>query len=100
MLSLRKYFWMQEKILIIGSSGQIGTELVIELRLIYGDENVIASDIRDSSFEVMNSGPFENLDIMNKNLLRDVVKAFSAVSTDMSIGVHTIERVDIFRMSH
>jgi nucleoside-diphosphate-sugar epimerase len=65
---------MQEKILIIGSSGQIGTELVIELRLIYGDENVIASDIRDSSFEVMNSGPFEKLDIMNKNLLRDVVK--------------------------
>jgi nucleoside-diphosphate-sugar epimerase len=65
---------MQEKILIIGSSGQIGTELVMELRLIYGDENVIASDIRDSSHEVMNSGPFERLDIMNNKLLREVVK--------------------------
>jgi len=65
---------MQEKILIIGSSGQIGTELVMELRLIYGDENVIASDIRDSSHEVMNSGPFEQLDIMNNKLLREVVK--------------------------
>ena len=57
---------MQERILIIGSSGQIGTELVISLRKIYGNENVIASDIRPSSIEVMNSGPFEELDIMNE----------------------------------
>ena len=49
---------MDERILIIGSSGQIGTELVIELRKIHGNENVIASDIKTSSEEVMNSGPF------------------------------------------
>ncbi len=65
---------MQERILIIGSSGQIGTELVMELRKIYGNENVIASDIRSSSDEVMHSGPFEQLDIMNKSLLIEVVK--------------------------
>tara|TARA_B100001250_G_C19740730_1_gene762936 strand:+ start:395 stop:1354 length:960 start_codon:yes stop_codon:yes gene_type:complete len=64
---------MQERILIIGSSGQIGTELVIELRKIYGNKNVIASDIRPSSEEIMNSGPFEELDIMNEKLLREVV---------------------------
>ena len=52
---------MKERILIIGSSGQIGTELVMELRRMYGNENVIASDIRDSSDQVMNSGPFETL---------------------------------------
>ena len=40
---------MKERILIIGSSGQIGTELVMELRGMYGNENVVASDIRDSS---------------------------------------------------
>lgn len=65
---------MQERILIIGSSGQIGTELVMELRKIYGNENVIASDIRSSSDEVMHSGPFKQLDIMNKSLLIEVVK--------------------------
>ena len=67
---------MQERILIIGSSGQIGTELVIALRQIYGDENVIASDIRLSSEEIMSSGPFVEMDIMNEKLLRKVVKNY------------------------
>ena len=58
---------MKERILIIGSSGQIGTELVMELRSMYGNNNVIASDIRPSSSEVMESGPFEKLDIWTKN---------------------------------
>jgi len=65
-----------ERILIIGSSGQIGTELVIALRKIYGDSNVISSDIRPSSDEVMNSGPFEELDILDEQLLRKIVKKY------------------------
>ena len=65
---------MQEKILIIGSSGQIGSELVASLRKFYGKNNVIASDIRTSSYELINSGPFEHLDVMNNVLLRDIVK--------------------------
>ena len=64
---------MRERILIIGSSGQIGTELVMELRKMYGNENVIASDIRPSCKEVMESGPFEELDIMNQSLLISIV---------------------------
>ena len=68
---------MDEKILIIGSSGQIGTELVIELRMIHGNENVIATDLKTSSEEVMNSGPFEYLDVMDEALLRDVVKRYN-----------------------
>ena len=67
---------MKERILIIGSSGQIGTELVIELRNIHGNDNVIASDIRPSSIEVMESGPFEKLDIMDEKLLRTIVKKY------------------------
>ena len=67
---------MREKILIIGSSGQIGTELVMELRKKYGNENVIASDIRPSCKEVMESGPFEELDIMNQELLISIVKKY------------------------
>jgi nucleoside-diphosphate-sugar epimerase len=67
---------MKERILIIGSSGQIGTELVMELRSMYGNNNVIASDIRPSSSEVMESGPFEKLDIMDEKLLRDIVRKY------------------------
>ncbi len=67
---------MQERVLIVGSSGQIGTELALSLRKIYGNENVITSDIRPSSIEVMNSGPFEELDIMNEELLRKIVKHY------------------------
>jgi len=67
---------MQERILIIGSSGQIGTELVMKLRSMYGNNNVIASDIRPSSKQVMQSGPFETLDIMDEQLLRDIVKKY------------------------
>ena len=65
---------MKDRILIIGSSGQIGTSLVMNLRKIYGNNNVIASDIRPSSNEVMESGPFEELDILNEQLLRKIVK--------------------------
>jgi len=65
---------MKDVILVIGSSGQIGTELVLELRKIYGNTNVIASDIRLSSEKIMQSGPFEELDILNEPRLREIVK--------------------------
>ena len=65
---------MKDVILVIGSSGRIGTALVLELRKIYGNNNVIASDIRLSSEQVMQSGPFEELDILNESRLREIVK--------------------------
>ncbi len=64
---------MQDKILVIGSAGQIGTELVMRLRDMYGASNVVATDIRDAAPEVMESGPFELLDIMNQEALNDLV---------------------------
>ena len=48
---------MSDKLLVIGSSGQIGTELVLELRKIYGEKNVIASDIRSTSKKTLQNGP-------------------------------------------
>ena len=65
---------MQDKILVIGSSGQIGTELVVKLRGLYGDTNVVASDIIASSDKIMRSGPFEKLDVTDTNLLLEIIK--------------------------
>lgn len=53
---------MNEKILIIGACGQIGSELTYRLRDIYGNENVIASDISYSNLDIANSGNFEIVD--------------------------------------
>jgi nucleoside-diphosphate-sugar epimerase len=67
---------MAQTILVIGSSGQIGTELVLKLRQIHGNENIIASDIRKGNYEVMESGPFEFLDVTNNNNILDIVKKY------------------------
>ncbi|MBA3900011.1 MAG: NAD-dependent epimerase/dehydratase family protein [Bacteroidetes bacterium] len=64
---------MTEKILVIGSSGQIGTELVEKLREMYGSSNVIASDINLPSIETIEKGPFEQLDVMDKEKLQEIV---------------------------
>ncbi len=60
-----------EKILVIGSSGQIGTELVENLRNIYGIDNIIASDIKVT--EQAKDGPFEIIDVMNAQGLLEIV---------------------------
>ena len=65
----------QEKILVVGAAGQIGTELVLELRLRYGAETIVASDIKTPNYDVMEGGIFEFLDILDdKALLRIVQK--------------------------
>lgn len=61
------------KTLIIGACGQIGTELTLALREKHGNENVIASDIREGSESLMSSGPFEVLDATNYKAIEDIV---------------------------
>ena len=68
---------MQDKVLVIGSSGQIGSELVAELRSNYGNSNVIASDIVASNQIIMDSGPFEILDVTDAERLYEVVKKYN-----------------------
>lgn len=65
---------MSEKILVIGSSGQIGTELVAELRTIYGQNNVVASDIKPADADQLAQGPYEQLDALDQNRIFAVVK--------------------------
>ena len=64
---------MATKILIIGACGQIGTELTLALREKHGENNVIASDIREGSEELMKSGPFEKIDATNYKAIEDIV---------------------------
>ena len=64
-----------EKILVIGCSGQIGSELVMTLRSIYGNENVYATDIKYPTDEVRDSGPGQILDVLDfQNLLHYIVR--------------------------
>ncbi len=58
-----------EKILVIGCAGQIGSELTLELRRMYGDDNVVATDIKPATREITEGGPFEILDVMDTHRL-------------------------------
>ena len=66
-----------KKILIIGSGGQIGTELVKKLRGIYGTDNVVASDLRQLTGEIAETGPFERIDSTNMMQIIEVVKKYN-----------------------
>lgn len=60
---------VKEKILVIGASGQIGVELTLALRKMYGNNNVVASDLREENDLLKGSGPYVSLDVMNKEML-------------------------------
>ena len=60
---------VKEKILVIGASGQIGVELTLALRKIYGNANVIASDLREQNPLLEGTGPYVSMDVMNKEML-------------------------------
>lgn len=65
-----------KKILVTGALGQIGSELVIKLREIYGSDHVIATDIRKTDNPVVSSGPFEILDVMDAENMLAIAKRY------------------------
>lgn len=65
-----------ETILVIGSNGQIGTELVTELRKTYGFSNVVACDIRRPDYDIKNAGPFEFVNVLEKENLKTVYEKY------------------------
>lgn len=64
----------KEIVLVIGSSGQIGTELVQELRKKYGQTNVVASDVKLT--DQVKEGPFEAIDVLDTNKLAEVIRKY------------------------
>jgi len=65
-----------DKILVIGCAGQIGSELTLELRKMYGDNNVVASDIRQADADITESGPFEIANVLEVQKIADIVKKY------------------------
>ena len=63
---------MTDTILVIGSNGQIGSELVTELRKINGESNVVACDIRRPDYDIKNGGPFEFVNVLDKENLKAI----------------------------
>ena len=67
---------MNDKILVLGSNGQIGTELVIALRNAYGNDNVVACYIRRPDYETKNAGPFEFVNVLDKEILKEIFQKY------------------------
>ena len=68
-----------KKILVTGSCGQIGSELVLALRERYGNEDVIAAGHKTKPSEsLLNSGPFEFIDCTDINAIVEVVRKHKA----------------------
>lgn len=64
-----------KKILVIGACGQIGTELVLALRASFGQENVVAADVKPAATDALKSGPYKQLDALDKENVRAFIIA-------------------------
>lgn len=67
-----------KKIMITGALGQIGSELITKLRNEYGNDNVLATDIRRTDSPIVEQGPFEILDVTNAEEMHRIAKDFGA----------------------
>jgi dTDP-4-dehydrorhamnose reductase len=67
-----------KKILVIGSTGQIGSELTKVLRETYGNENVVAGYIKGAEPKgwLAESGPMAEADVTNPQMIADIVKQY------------------------
>lgn len=67
----------KKRTLVTGSTGQIGSELTIELRKKYGNDNVIAAGHkRKPSEKLLKSGPFEYIDVTNRESIEKVLRKY------------------------
>lgn len=64
---------MEKRILVLGAGGQIGTDLVAELRHRHGVENVIATDLKEDCPEALAGGPYFQLNAMDRDAIEKMV---------------------------
>jgi len=62
--------------LVTGASGQMGSELVPALRKLFGHEKVIASDVVKPESKLLQSGPFEMLDVTSESDISRIIKKY------------------------
>ncbi len=62
-----------KKVLVIGAGGQIGTELVLELRKRFGNNQVIAADVKETCSEALSNGPYIQMDVLDKENVREYI---------------------------
>ena len=67
-----------KKILVTGANGQIGVELVVHLRKLYGNENVLATDLRKTPGAASEGGPFAALDVRDPKAFSGTLRSFGA----------------------
>lgn len=65
-----------KKILVTGALGQIGSELTMRLRKQYGNDNIIASDLKGNDSIAVQSGPFEEINITDAKRVGEVVNKY------------------------
>ncbi len=74
------------KALITGANGQIGSELIIELRKAYGKENVIGVDLRPALPEIAD-GPFEVMDATDEKKITALVESHKITEIYHLVGI-------------
>ncbi len=63
-----------KKILVIGAGGQIGTELVLELRKRHGVNHVIAADVKEECTDALKDGPYVKMDVLDKEMVQSYIR--------------------------
>lgn len=68
-----------KNVLVIGSTGQIGSELTRELRKRYGNDSIIAGYIKgaEPKAELKESGPSAEADVTNPEMIANIVKKYN-----------------------
>src|SRR6056297_653205 len=68
---------VMKNILVTGAMGQIGSELTLFLRKKYGNNNVIASDLKNKNIkDLLDTGPFEQIDVLDGEKLNKIVSKY------------------------
>ena len=66
-----------KRIIVTGALGQIGTELTLKLRELYGEDNVLPTDIKEPVDSPLEGKPFEILDVTDYEEMVRICKEFN-----------------------